>query len=95
MDRWAPLEGDTLHLFAGFSTQPTGELALTLAANRGTATTLRVPLATQLTDGDLLPRLAAARRLPALDEDTARHRRLAPRARRRLGRLRESRSRRP
>jgi Ca-activated chloride channel family protein len=68
----AVFPGDTLHFFAGFSTQPTGELALTIAEPRGTATTLRIPLASQLTDGDLLPRLAAASRLPALDEAAAR-----------------------
>jgi Ca-activated chloride channel family protein len=68
----AVFPGDTLHLFAGFTTQPAGALTLSVAEHRGATTSIQVPLATQLTDGDLLPRLAAARRLSALDEMKAR-----------------------
>jgi len=68
----AVFPGDTLHLIAGFSALPSGSLELTISATGEAATVLHVPVATQLTDGDLLPRLAAARRLVALDEDTAR-----------------------
>ena len=68
----AVFPGDTLHLFAGFSAQPSGDLALSVAKHGGGTTFIHVPLSTQLTDGDLLPRLAAARRLTALDETEAR-----------------------
>ena len=68
----AVFPGDTLHLVAGFPSLPAGELAIQVDAQQGPATTLRVPIAVQLTEGDLLPRLAAARRIPALDEAAAR-----------------------
>lgn len=68
----AVFPGDTLHLIAGFSPLPTGEVSVTVNAQNGPGTQLRLPIATQLTDSDLLPRLAAARRIPALDESAAR-----------------------
>lgn len=68
----AVFPGDTLHLIAGFPSLPTGELLVTVRAQHGTATELHLPLAARLVEGDLLPRLAAARRISALDEAAAR-----------------------
>jgi Ca-activated chloride channel family protein len=68
----AVFPGDTLHLIAGFSTRPAGELEVTVDAQSGAGTNLHLPVATHLTDGDLLPRLAAARRLASLDEAAGR-----------------------
>jgi len=68
----AVFPGDTLHLLAGFTALPTGTTAFTALDAAGQGTTIRLPVATRLTDGDLLPRLAAARRIAALTEDEAR-----------------------
>lgn len=68
----AVFPGDTLHLVAGFPSLPAGELAIQVDAQHGPRTQLHLPIATRLTEGDLLPRLAAARRIPALDEAAAR-----------------------
>lgn len=67
----AVFPGDTLHLLAGFSVQPTGSVAMTIQDTAGQGTAIHLNLATHLTDGDLLPRLAAARRLASVDEDEA------------------------
>jgi Ca-activated chloride channel family protein len=69
----AVFPGDTLHLFAGFSTQPMGEVGVTVGEQRGATASFRIPLAAQPIEGDLLPRLAAARRLDSLDEAAARN----------------------
>jgi len=68
----AVFPGDTLHLLAGFTARPDGELTVTVHAQRGTAVELRLPVATRLTEGDVLPRLAAARRISSLDGAAAR-----------------------
>ena len=68
----AVFPGDTLHLLAGFAAQPTGTITLTVTDAAGQGTAIHLSVAPHLTDGDLLPRLAAARRLSSLDEDAAR-----------------------
>lgn len=67
----AVFPGDTLHLFAGFAAAPTGETRLTICDAAGHGTALAVPAHTRLSSGDLLPRLAAARRLGALSDEAA------------------------
>lgn len=62
--------GDTLHLLAGFSTPPVGEVAVTISGAESAPLTQRVTVA-ETTDAELLPRVAAARRLSALPEDEA------------------------
>lgn len=59
----AVFPGDTLHLFAGFTGQPTGETLVAVADATRQGTILRIGTANRLTASDLLPRLAAARRL--------------------------------
>lgn len=68
----AVFPGDTLHLLAGFADEPRGSVAITVRDGAGQGTDIRLPVAPHLTDGDLLPRLAAARRLSTLDESAAR-----------------------
>ncbi len=62
--------GDTLHLIAGFSTPPTGDVRVTITDSDGEIRQLRWPL-TAPAVVDALPRLAAGRRLVAMDEDQA------------------------
>jgi Ca-activated chloride channel family protein len=64
--------GDTLHLLAGFKEQPRGSVVITVREAAGQGTAVHLEVANQLTGGDLLPRLAAARRISSLDEATAR-----------------------
>jgi Ca-activated chloride channel family protein len=64
--------GDTLHICAGFAAMPTGSTTLTVTDATGHGTQIVLPVAAQLTEGDLLPRLAAARRLASLAADEAR-----------------------
>jgi Ca-activated chloride channel family protein len=68
----AVFPGDTLHICAGFAAMPTGSTTLTVTDATGQGTQIVLPVAAQLTEGDLLPRLAAARRLASLAEDEAR-----------------------
>ena len=68
----AVFPGDTLHLLAGFTTEPTGAVAITVVDGAEQGTVIHLSVAPHLTDGDLIPRLAAARRLSALDEAAAR-----------------------
>ena len=68
----AVFPGDTLHLLAGFSERPTGPVVITVREVAGQGTAVHLPIATQLADGDLLSRLAAARRIASLDEAVAR-----------------------
>ena len=68
----AVFPGDTLHLFAGFAQPPTGTLALEIQDGQGGTTRLQQLLAATPSTDDLLPRLAAARRLAGLDETAAR-----------------------
>ena len=68
----AVFPGDTLHLLAGFKEQPSGSLVFTVHDAAGQGISVPSSLSRQLTDGDLLPRLAAARRISSLDEAAAR-----------------------
>ena len=65
--------GDTRHWLAGFSTPPTGPVTLTytLADGSTQAQTLDLQPWPAVAQADTLPRLAAARRLPDLDQATA------------------------
>jgi Ca-activated chloride channel family protein len=65
--------GDTRHWLAGFSTPPTGPVTLTytLADGSTQAKTLDLQPWPAVAQADTLPRLAAARRLPDLDQATA------------------------
>ena len=62
--------GDTLHLLAGFATAPAGELRITISDESGEIRQLRCALGPP-TDVEALPRLAAGRRLVAMDDDEA------------------------
>lgn len=62
--------GDTLHLLAGFSTRPSGEARITISGAAGGDVQLCCALGEPL-NLELLPRIAAARRLVALDEEEA------------------------
>lgn len=68
----AVFPGDTLHLLAGFTNQPKGSVVCPVRDAAGPGTEIHVDLARQLTDGDLLPRLAAARRIGTFEESAAR-----------------------
>lgn len=68
----AVFPGDTLHLLAGFTDEPRGSVAVTVSDAAGQGTDIHLPASNRLTDGDLLPRLAAARRIASLDEAAAR-----------------------
>jgi hypothetical protein len=67
----AVFPGDTLHLFAGFTSVPQGETSVTIRDAAGRGTSLAVPAHTRIATSDLLPRLAAARRLSALPNEEA------------------------
>lgn len=62
--------GDTLHLLAGFSTRPSGEVRITISGAAGGDVQLCCALGEPL-NLELLPRIAAARRLSTLDEEEA------------------------
>lgn len=62
--------GDTLHLLAGFSAPPVGETCLTISGTGLAPLTQRVTMAESI-DAELLPRVAAARRLHTLPESEA------------------------
>ncbi len=64
--------GDTLHLLAGFAHDPKGTVEMAVTDGVGQGTAIHLPVAPHLIDGDLLPRLAAARRIASLDEAEAR-----------------------
>lgn len=69
----AVFSGDTLHLLAGFDTCPSGELEV-LVGTESAAQEKLVRLAGTLAapaEHDVLPRVAAARRLSALEEEEA------------------------
>jgi Ca-activated chloride channel homolog len=67
----AVFPGDTLHLLAGFTEQPKGSVVITVREAAGQGAAIHLGVAKHLTDGDLLPRLAAARRISSLDEAAA------------------------
>lgn len=62
--------GDTLHLVAGFSQQPSGLIDVPVAGSDGVHH-IAIPATSRLVEGDLLARMAAARRLGTLDEKAA------------------------
>lgn len=62
--------GDTLHLLAGFSTPPTGEVRVTISGAASGEVQLSCAVANPMSL-DILPRVAAARRLTSLDEEEA------------------------
>jgi Ca-activated chloride channel family protein len=64
--------GDTLQLFAGFATAPAGMLEVTVNGPAGDDAVIQVPVEPRMIQGDLLPRLAAARRLERMDDEAAR-----------------------
>jgi len=66
----AVFPGDTLHLFAGFLATPRGEALIEIAGDGETPRTLRVPLGEPI-GLELLPRVAAARRLASLPAEEA------------------------
>jgi Ca-activated chloride channel family protein len=68
----AVFPGDTLHICAGFAAIPTGTTTITVTDATGQGTQIVLSAAAQLTEGDLLPRLAAAGRLASLSENEAR-----------------------
>lgn len=65
--------GDTRHWLAGFSTPPTGPVILTFTLADGSTQSQTLSLLPwpAVAPADTLPRLAAARRLPDLDQATA------------------------
>lgn len=62
--------GDTLHLMAGFTTRPVGIVHVTISGAGAGELTLPFAVSAPV-DLAVLPRLAAARRLPTLDEEKA------------------------
>lgn len=62
--------GDTLHLLAGFATKPSGDLRITISGAAGGEMQLRCGIG-EPGDMDILPRVAAARRLASLEEEEA------------------------
>ncbi|HTY94824.1 MAG TPA: VIT domain-containing protein [Steroidobacteraceae bacterium] len=62
---------DTIHLIAGFRERPSGAVEVRIAGNRQ-CTTLTLPIAAHRTGDDVVPRIAAARRLPGLPDAAAR-----------------------
>jgi Ca-activated chloride channel family protein len=62
--------GDTLHLLAGFSTRPVGDLRVTISG--AACGEMQLPCAlSEPADLAILPRVAAARRLASLDDEEA------------------------
>jgi Ca-activated chloride channel homolog len=66
----ALFSGDSLHLLAGFATPPSGDVRVVVSGLTGGDVTLTARLAPALAHA-VLPRLAAARRLAALDAEEA------------------------
>lgn len=62
--------GDTLHLLAGFRTKPTGDVRVTISGAACGEMQLCCAVSGPV-DLEILPRVAAARRLSALDHETA------------------------
>ena len=61
---------DGVHQFAGFAAQPRGEVEVEVSGGNALAM-LRRPIGKELHDSDVIPRLAAAARLPTLPVDQA------------------------
>ena len=68
----AVFPGDTLHLMAGFTSQPASDTTLSVRDSAGRGTTMCVITGRSLAAGDLIPRLTAARRLASLPDAEAR-----------------------
>jgi Ca-activated chloride channel family protein len=68
----AVFPGDTLHLMAGFTTKPAAGVSLHIRDAKGAAQVVRQELASVEVQGDLIPRLAASRRLAELPEEQGR-----------------------
>jgi len=68
----AVFPGDTIHLMAGFAQRPQSETRLTVGVHGIDGTQIHVPTSTTVLDGDLIPRIAASRRLSALPATEAR-----------------------
>lgn len=68
----AVFPGDTLHLLAGFAAEPRGSVTIAVRDAVGQGTDIHLQVASHPTSGDLLPRLAAARRIGTLEESAAR-----------------------
>ncbi len=66
----AVFSGDTLHLLAGFASAPVGEVTVTVTGARAGNIVLKGQLGAAGSDA-VLPRLAAERRLPHLEEEEA------------------------
>lgn len=66
----AVFAGDTLHLMAGFTAAPAGKVGVQIAGGAGENTQLQGELGAAV-EHDVLPRLAAAKRLASLDDEEA------------------------
>jgi Ca-activated chloride channel family protein len=66
----AVFSGDTLHLMAGFATPPAGDVTVVIAGASEGELSLHAGLGA-VTASPVLPRLAAARRLPHLEDEAA------------------------
>jgi len=62
---------ETLHVMAGFRTQPTAPVSITIQAQDGARFEVTLPVAATMTTADAFPRMAAARRLAALPAEEA------------------------
>jgi Ca-activated chloride channel family protein len=67
----ALFSGDTVHLLAGFGEAPAGEVELVVGDAEGRQIVTRVPLAAAVSEAGVLARVAAARRLAALEPEAA------------------------
>ena len=67
----ALFSGDTVHLLAGFDGLPAGEVELVVADAEGRQIPSRAPLAAAVSEAGVLARVAAARRLAALEDEAA------------------------
>ncbi|MCC7463246.1 MAG: VWA domain-containing protein [Gammaproteobacteria bacterium] len=67
----AAFSGDTLHRFAGFATPPAGPITFSLTGPERAPSSFSLPIASRMRSTDVLPRLAAARRLPSMPDKDA------------------------
>lgn len=68
----AVFPGDTLHLFAGFKSRPSGQVVMRVVEKTQPSTSLAVNVSAVLSNGDLIPRIAASMRIASLPEAEAR-----------------------
>lgn len=69
----AVFPGEMVHIMAGFSSELGGAVVITVKADESGATEVVLPLATQVTVGNVIPRLAAARRMFSLSAEQGRN----------------------